>query len=80
MSGRPCATTEEAFPVQVSRPQHLIYHSDKLAGRLGRLDPTKLLIFNPASGHGRRIQGGPLVNLVKLQALLGSGAVLECEV
>jgi hypothetical protein len=45
--------------------QHSFITVINLSADLWRLDPATLLIFNPASGHGRRIRGGPLVNLVK---------------
>lgn len=42
---------------------------------LWQIKPSSLLAFDPAQRHARRIKGGPLVNLVKFQALLRSNSV-----
>lgn len=47
----------------------------KSSPNLWRVKPSKLPTFDPAGGQIRRIHGGPLVNLIKLQALLRSAKV-----
>lgn len=46
-----------------------------LSPDLWRVKPSKLPTFDPAGVQIRRIHGGPLVNLIKLQALLRSAKV-----
>jgi hypothetical protein len=42
---------------------------------LWRIDPSTLPAFDPAGRQGRRIHGGPLVDRIKLQALLRTAKV-----